>query len=252
MLEADHQTIASYLDWWKDAGLTEPAQDAPRDWLAKIAVAPAANAAPVTAQTAPTARAAAPVPLPVVPAPPGLPATLAAFDRWLADASPPPGAGWSSRRVLPSGPADAALMVLCDVPDVEDADTGTLLSGEAGALFDGILAALNLSRASIRLGSIAAFRPLGGRIDADAAPALVAIARHHIAVARPTHLIVMGQQTGALLGEASVDTGPGQRIVNHDAGIVPASFTHHPRLLLQRPALKRQVWDAIRHLKDSG
>lgn len=240
--------IESYLGWWADAGLVDPVSDDPRDWLARVAppvVDQRASAAPVPALVAEVVER--PAPAPTAP----MPDDLAGFDAWLAGDPSLPGAHWSMARVLPEGGEGAPMMILADGPDVADLEMGRLFSGSPGRLLDAMLAAIGLARGDIRLASIALTRAPGGRIDGAEAEALVRIARHHIHVARPQRLLIVGQQAAQLI--AATDGGgnwvgdvPRQRAINHYGATIDAYAIHHPRLLIERPMLKRAAWAVLK------
>lgn len=254
----ENTAIASYLDWWTSAGVVDPMQDDARRWLQPSA--PANDPLPPEAAPAaprPTADKAAPArsstPAQAAYRTPDLPAELAAFDAWLATSADLPGATWSAQRIVPQGPAAAPIMVLADMPDVDDLAAGMLLAGAVGELFDAMLAAIGRERKDLRLGSIALTRPPGGRWDEASASALRAIALHHIHVARPQRILLLGEQTCRLLtGEDIAADGTGLRNVNHYGVTTAVTAIHHPRLLLTRPALKRGAWTALKNLKEPG
>lgn len=244
MIAAGAQAITSYLDWWSAAGLTDAVDDAPCAWLAPPVERgmPLATVAIQRSVAAPVAPQSAEAPLP---------ADLAAFDAWLADAADLPGADWSARRILPAGPAAAPLMLLADVPEPADIEAGQLFSGKQGQLVDAMLAAIGLSRAQCRIGSVALTRPVGGRIDGAAAPRLSALARHHVALAAPRALLLLGQQSAQLVAQSAIPATPDKQDLNHN-GVTTAAFAiHHPRLLLERPLLKRPAWETLKHIRES-
>ncbi len=128
----DLRTIAaSALDWWRDAGADASIDESPRDWLA--AVEPPKPVARARAVAEPAAM--------VLP----LPATLAAFEAWRTG-SDAPEAGWPSQPIAAQGPSSADLMILIDLPEREDGDSGILMSGPVGRLFDRMLAAIGRDR----------------------------------------------------------------------------------------------------------
>lgn len=255
--------ISSYLDWWANAGLLDAVRDEPMDWLA-----PVAKAAPVVAPSRPAAapatlndagqavRPAAPAPAAQASAPaeialPPMPGDLAAFDAWLAAHPALPGAIWSPATVLPQGPAEPRLMIIADVPDQEDISAGHLFSGVPGRMLDAMLVAIGLDRAAVRLASIGYTRPPAGRLDGPDVAPLLAMTLHHIGLARPKALLLIGQQTCSLLtGEVVPPDGQGQRQINHSGANTAAFAIHHPRLLLKQPLLKRSAWTALKRLKE--
>ncbi|MDB5673877.1 MAG: uracil-DNA glycosylase [Sphingomonas bacterium] len=236
-----HSVAASAIDWWIDAGVDASVDETPRDWLAAIvAPPPAARARP---------GAPATVEAPPLPA---LPDTLNAFLAWrVSDAAPE--AAWPSGIIAAQGPADAALLVLVDVPEREDAEAGTLLGGAAGRLFDRMLAVIGQSRASIHLVAVCAKRPVTGRIAPDIEERLGEIARHHIALVAPKRVLLLGNAPSrALLGADVAPARESLRVVNLEGGIkavtVEAVASFHPRFLLERPAQKADAWRDLQML----
>ncbi|RDE06603.1 uracil-DNA glycosylase family protein [Sphingomonas aracearum] len=229
---------ASLIGWWQEAGVEYLADESPRDWFA------APPPAPQPQPSAPAEGSPDPVAAPTALAP--LPATRDAFTAWrLSDAAPE--ARWPGRPLAPTGAAGAALMILLDQPEREDAESGQLLSGAAGRLFDRMLAAIGLDRSAVYLASVATVRPAAGRVFPEVAADLQAIARHHVALAAPRRLLLMGDAASrAILSTTSSEARGGLRAVNLENGQaaveVAAVATYHPRFLLDRPACKADAW----------
>ncbi|ONF97282.1 uracil-DNA glycosylase [Sphingomonas jeddahensis] len=225
-----HAAAASALEWWRDAGVDVLVGDDPFDWLA--AEGPVAVASPLLAASPPAA--------PVAPTA-AMPAAIADFLAWrIAETAPE--AEWRVPIVAASGPADADLMILIDCPERDSADS--LLGGAAGRLFDRMLAAIGRSRADVHLASVCAARPTVGRMPRDMEARLGEIARHHASLAAPRRLLVMGDAASRAILLANVIEMRGRlHALNHNGGKtteVVASF--HPRMLLERPALKAEAW----------
>ncbi len=156
-------------------------------------------------------------------------------------------------RILPQGPENAALMILTDMPDAGDLLTGTLLGGEPGAMLDRMLDALGRSRIECRTASITLTRPPGGMWPAMDETALRALALHHISIARPQHVLILGQLACRLLTGTDISAdGSRQPKINHDGATMAVTAIHHPRIMLDRPALKRGAWAALQRLKENG
>jgi DNA polymerase len=217
----------SALDWWAEAGVDTIVDDMPHDWLkADRPAVPEITAAP------------APV------AAPTLPATLADFRAWLLTDGAVPGP--AAARIDASGDPATGTMVILDMPEAEDRATGTLLSGDSGLLFDRMLAAMKLDRTAIYLAPFAPARPATGRLtDADCAT-LAPLMRHHIALAAPKCLLLLGDAPAkALLGKPLAQArGPGQSIGVAGAA-VPAAASFHPRFVLGRPDYRKPAWEDL-------
>lgn len=227
-----HAAAASAIDWWIDAGVDASVDEMPRDWLAAVVSPP-----PAARRSAAVAEAA---PEPV------LPTTLDAFLAWRHSDAAPEG-NWPGVFLTAQGPADAPLLVLIDVPEREDMESGQLLSGAAGRLFDRMLAAIGQSRASIHLVAVCAKRPIAGRIAPEIEERLVEISRHHIALAAPKRVLLLGNAPSRALLAADVARARGSlRAVNLTGGktelTVEAIASFHPRFLLERPAQKAEAW----------
>ena len=107
-------SVASTLEWWRDAGVDCEIDDAPRDWLAR---APSTDKLPGVVRDDPIEVFK-------------LPDTLADFAAWRLGAGTPE-AGWPGKALAAQGDAAGGLMIVVDMPDREDDAAGTLLSGGA-------------------------------------------------------------------------------------------------------------------------
>ena len=220
--------VASALEWWRDAGVDTLVEESARDWLARPA--PQQTAAAV-AETAAPAEA--------------LPDTLETFLDWrMGEAAPE--AEWLTPRIGPAGRPDAPLMVLTDMPESEDAETGALLSGAAGRLFDRILGAIGESRDSVYLASIATARPLTGQIPADQEARLAELARHHVALAGPKKLLLMSEAANRVWSTTN-GSGYGNSLdaINQYGSNIVVAAIRSPRFLLRNPGAKAEAWKQL-------
>lgn len=219
------QSLASTLEWWRDAGVDMLVEDDPHDWLIRAAP-PADPATSPAAVTAPVAEI--------------LPDTLDAFVEWrLGDAAPE--AGWLSPHFAPTGPADAEWVLLTDMPEAEDGER--LMDGAAGRLLDRMLAAIGLSRESVHLASLAVARPMTGRIPPEQEARLIELARHHLTLLQPKKLLLLGQAASRVLTETnSGGSADSIHAVNHFGAKTLVVATFHPRFLLERPVAKSEAW----------
>lgn len=227
---------ASALEWWHDAGVDTLTDETARDW----------TAVPVTAKRA--AAAAAVAEAEIAP----LPATLAGFEAWRTGPDVPE-AGWPGTPIAAVGDAASAIMVLVDLPDREDVESGTLLSGAAGRLFDRMLAAIGRTRADIYLAPLCTARPIAGRVAPEIEARLGELARHHVALVAPQRLLLLGNAASRALTGADVPRGArGLQSLNLDAGQGPVTVatvaSFHPRLLLERPTEKARAWKDLQML----
>ena len=224
--------VESVLAWWSEAGVDTWVEEAPRDWLR-----PAAGDAPKPAPAAPEAADEA------------LPGQLDLFQAWLASSDRLAFAAPAAPRVCPAGDPASGLMMLADMPSGEDCSAGTLISGEAGRLFDRMLAAIGRDRGSIYLAALSCIRSPSGQLNSEAMKSCAALARHHIGLAAPRAVLLFGDSCAKALLGLSVPQARGRwhEIVTH-AGPVKALATIAPRQLLESPRLKALAWADLQML----
>jgi len=222
---------ASALSWWRDAGVDTIVGEEPRNWLA-----PPQKQAPTASEPA-----AAP-----------MPQTLDAFQAWLRDSPDLPFASPTAPRVGPSGDPACGLMILVDMPSVEDAAAGQLLSGPAGALFDRMLNAMEgRTRDDIYLAPLSPVRSASGAIDPRSAATLAEIARHHVGLVRPKALLLFGDACAkALVGSAVAGARGRWHDLETPVGPIKTLVTIRPEKLLQQPALKSLAWADLQMLME--
>jgi uracil-DNA glycosylase len=224
------QLAASTLAWWQEAGVDTLVAEQPRDWLKPKAAAPPSIPAP-EAEAASTES---------------LPDTIDGFRAWLAT-MPLPFPTIGARRE-PEGDPSARLMVIVDMPS----PSGGWFEGEADALFDRMLAAMNgLGRDKLYLAALSPARPLSGRIDAAGVRRLGEIARHHIGLVRPRALLLFGEACTLALLDTSVAQARGQRReVETPAGPICAVATIRPEQIGGRAPMRKMVWEDLQRVME--
>jgi uracil-DNA glycosylase len=229
----------SLIGWWRDAGVDILIDEEPRNWLA--------DAAPPVAHP-PKAPSTAPG-LPPVPIAVPMPTALPAFLAWLATDVGALADYPVRQRLAPEGDPCGAVMVVTDVPERGDAETGHLLSGEVGDLFDRMVGAWKIDRTQIYLTAMAPARPASGRIEPSSLQSLGPVLSHHIRLAAPKKLWLMGEAASrAILGMNVADATRRLHVVNYDGVTVQAIATLHPRVLLREPKSKARVWEDMQRL----
>lgn len=228
-----HRALSA-LDWWREAGVDVIVGETPRDWLSPKPK-PKAVEAPAASKAEPEA----------------LPGSLEAFRAWLLDSDAVPLAGPAMRRVGPAGDPASGLMMMIDMPSAEDVAAGALLSGEVGALFDRMLAAIGRGRETVYLASLSPVRTPSGRLDAEAAAALAEIARHHVGLVAPGALLLFGDACARALTGAPVAGARGRwHAVATPHGEISTLVTLSPHKLQLQPALKKHAWEDLKRLME--
>ena len=213
--DRDQAAARAALEWWLEAGVDVAIGESPRNWL-----------------TAPTAAAP-----PVAPPPPTVHEDLSAFRHWLSSEAGLPLDRAGARRVLPHGAEGAEVMLLSDVPAMEDGEQP--IGGEAWALMVRMLGAIGMRADQAYSASLACFAAPGAKLSASEMESCADIARKHIALVKPKRLILLGDGPArGLLGEKL----PQARGRAHKVEGVRTIATFHPRWLLQRPGDKALAW----------
>lgn len=225
--------FAAALDWWRDAGVDSDYADEPANLLAE----PVAPPPPVPV----AAKAAREEP----PPPPvaciggdreGWPATLADFAPWwLAEPTLDPAP--AGTRVPPRGVAGAQLLVLVPMPEAGDSEQ--LLSGKQGQLVSAMLRAMGIAPDAAY---IAAALPRHTPVpdwEGLTAAGLGRVLLHHLALAAPRRLLVLGQDVLPLLG-LEKRRGVGNLPLTESGLPLLASLA--PEILLGTPRARADLW----------
>lgn len=215
---------ASVLGWWIEAGVDVAVQEKPRAWLGEAARHVPASV--VGSTVAPCADEE-------------LPASLEAFRGWLGNSPSLPLVTPTSKRVLPLGAEGAEVMLLADMPAPEDIADDQPIGGQAWELAQRMLAAIGFDPNQAYVASLACAHSPGTRLAGKDLDACAAIARRHIALAKPKRLVLFGDASArALLGKPLAAA----RGHVHKIEGVRTVATFHPRQLLQRASDKALAW----------
>ncbi|MFM2099602.1 MAG: hypothetical protein RLZZ366_1141 [Pseudomonadota bacterium] len=224
---------ASLIGWWKDAGVDSFVDEISTPWLGRTAPKPVSRYSDASVGAAPQLERPRVAEV--------LPATLADFTRWFLSSTDIPEAGPATFRVAPSGNPAATLMALVDMP--EAGDTHEVLSGEIGDYFNNMLAALKRDRTTTYIAALTPSRVPTGILPEAALPRLGEIARHHMALAAPKRVWLMGDAVSrAVLGMDVVSARGRQHNINHQGSIMIAVASYHPRFLFRNPRRKADAW----------
>lgn len=227
--------LAAALDWWREAGVDAVYSNEPRGWLADPeAQAPAADA------IKPVEAAPPPPPAVKIGGPRSArPQDLAAFKQWwLTETSLDEGG--LAPRIAPLGEVSAELMVLVPMP--EEGDRDSLLSGPQAKLLDGFLAAAGLSPGQVyRAAALPRHTPLPDW-PALQAQGMGEVLAHHVALARPKRLLVLGRVILPLCGHDPAQGAQKLRSFNHEGGRVPALYEVGLERLLHHWQSRARLW----------
>lgn len=233
--------IRGALDWWREAGVDFDFDDEPHVWIAPEHAEPEVRLTPAQIKEQAAAQAAATVAAEVHLGTTDLPVDLASFrDWWMREPGLDDGA--IGGRTPPTGAAGAPYMIL--IPEPEDGDDEHLLSGPQGRLLDAMLAAFGTRREECYLASVLPRPVPAPDWSALAARGLGRIAAHHVRLAAPERLVVLGANVLPLIGHELPQRSAVLREFNHEGGTVPLLAARSLSALLNMPAGKAQVWRA--------
>ena len=230
-LESD---IAAALDWWREAGVDAVYSDEPRGWLADpVSEAPKAKPQAID-EVAPVALEAE------IGGPrANWPQELEGFKPWWL-AEPSLDEGGLAPRIGPVGETGAELMVLVPMP--EEGDREALLSGPHGRLLDGFLSAAGLAASQIyRAAALPRHTPLADWAELGR-QGMGALLAHHVALAKPKRLLVLGRVVLPLCGHDPAQGAQKLRSFNHEGGRVPALYEVGLERLLGNWQLRARLW----------
>src|SRR5688572_21015497 len=169
----DVAEAASALGWWLEAGVDVAVAERPRNWLERRPEP--SNVREPSPQAVSHALQ-----------------TLDLFRDWLEKSPALPLANIGSKRVLPHGVEGAPVMLIAEMPTGEDAAEGRPIAGDAWKLMERMLAAIGIRSADAYSASLSCFHSPGTRMSPDQLAECAAIARRHIALAKPKRLLLLG------------------------------------------------------------
>lgn len=248
--------LASTLYWWAEAGVDSLVAEEPRQWL-KV---PETPTAPLLSDEFHQGREhaeegrqprGATAPATIEPAE-VLPDQLSLFHEWLRTSATLPYASPRAARVCPAGDPAAGLMILAAMPSAEDCAQAVLLSGSAGRLFDRMLAAIGRDRDTIYLAGLSCIRPSAGRLDAQGAARCATLARHHIGLAEPRTVLLLGDMCArAVLGLSAAQARGRVHTIEAGERSFQAVVTFGPDFLLTQPKAKAHAWADLQLLMET-
>lgn len=226
------EQLAAAQAWWLEAGVDSDFADEPRNWLERPAPEPA---------EAPQA-----LPPPVLPPEPPLGGLPSSWPQALADFAPwwigseLLDTGGAGPRVGPRGAAGAELMVLVPMPEAEDSER--LLAGPQGRLIGNMLAAMGIAEDAAYLAAALPRHAQHPDWSALAGRGLGKVLIHHVNLAAPKRLLVLGRAMLPLFGHDPAQAGAKPRRIALEGSGVPALVSFGPDTLLQGPRFRAGLW----------
>lgn len=238
---------ASLVDWWKMAGAVYSHDETAVDWLAPeehelefLTISSRQETRLVSTQ-------------PIVERPAiasaAWPDNIAGLHHAIANGHLLPSNKYGGKSASPAGNVNAQLMIIGDLPDVEEVDAGSMGAGALGELLIKMVAAIGFELGNCYLTALATTRPATGELPDDDYDLLAKFALHQIELVNPQSILILGSATcRALLGADLIAARQNLPDINHIVGNKAATPTFHPRTLLARPTLKAKAWQDLQML----
>ena len=225
--------LAASLDWWREAGVDQDYSDEITKLLAEGEVEPAKP--PPKKAEAPQEKQA--------PAPPQIggdnaqfPQSFAGFAPWWVS-EPSLDNGNMSKRLAPRGVQNAKLMVIVPMP--EEADSDQLLSGNQGKLVSNMLRAMQIApEASYQAAVLPRHMPFANWSELQQA-GLGKVLHHHIQLAAPERILVLGSDILPLLG---LEKRRGVLEIESNGSAIQLLASYAPENLLENARLRADLW----------
>lgn len=232
------EQVAAAQEWWREAGVDLAYTDDAQAWLAAVNDEERAR----VAGPGPTSSDPAPRHPAIGGDPSAWPRDLPDFHRWwIADASLD--AGGTHPPVVPRGPERAPLAILVPMPEAGDSDT--LLSGPQGELIAAMAGALGLMPDELYLASTLRRHTAMPDWNALRSGGLGEVLLHHLALAAPQRLLVLGRDVLSLLEHDPAQSAPAISQIAIQGREVPLLASYQPARLLQRAQWRAGLWQRL-------
>jgi uracil-DNA glycosylase len=241
----------SAIQWWSMAGVDYDVMDQPQSWLEEnVGLASAEITPPLTHNSV---QSAAIIPERSAVTLDQWPQTITALQMAQIEGFVLPGNNFGGKTVSSIGYENAALMIVSDIPEEQDIQTGTLFSGASGQLLINMMAAIGLGIYDYYLTCLATSRPASGEIPSDKTSEIKSFILHQVELVQPKSVLILGTTAcKALLGADLMAARGCLENINYNGQKVSTVTTFHPRTLLAQPMLKAQAWKDLQMLMTKG
>jgi uracil-DNA glycosylase len=258
VLAENSKNIDSYIDFWKLSGVDFTVAETSGDWF-ELSKAPKnvrqADILPNQIQKPHFNDSS------LVKSPPLNQNTSAfvAADQWPIDFAELhtqiaagiafPGNTFGRRAAMPYGPHNPELLIIGDVPDIDDIEAKSMAEGRSSNLALAMAKITGIDKDQIYITALATTRPGSGALAPEMHKDLKAFFHHICSVVQPKKILILGPAACEILLNADfMKARRNLHYINHDVGNVAAVTTFHPRTLMSNPALKSAAWQDLQIL----
>lgn len=136
------------------------------------------------------------------------------------------------------------LVIITDIPSTDDDAAGQILTGSAGELLDKMLAAIEMSRATVSIIPTVFWRTPGGRTPSRAELDLARpFTNRAIELLQPRVILTLGTLPASEFAGVTLPKGHGIAVTLPNG--VQCMPIFHPNYLMLKPTAKRDAWNAL-------
>ena len=141
------------------------------------------------------------------------------------------------------------LVIITDMPGIDDDATGKILAGAAGELLDKMLAAIGMSRECVSISPMLFWRTPGGRTPTAEEMALSRpFVNRFLEISSPRVILTLGTSAATEIAGANLSRAHGGVVTLAGGAVAVPIF--HPNYLLLKPNAKRDVWVALQQVEN--
>ena len=159
----------------------------------------------------------------------------------------------ASKIVFSDGNIKSPLMIVGEGPGQKEDELGKPFVGDAGALLNKMLKAININRKNIYITNVVNFRPPDNRKpESDEITKYSNFLKNHISIIDPKILILMGSTAmESLLGskiKISKERGNWKEVIINNKTYL-SMITFHPAYLLRQADQKKYSWEDLKKIR---
>ncbi|MDR2268632.1 MAG: uracil-DNA glycosylase [Rickettsiales bacterium] len=142
------------------------------------------------------------------------------------------------------------LLVVTDIPSLSDDQTGRILSGIEGELFDKMMTAIGFNREEITISPLVFWRPAGGRTPtADELMFCRPFIEKIIVRTRAEKILTLGAIAAREIAGAVLPRDHGKTRVRESDKITCIPI-YKPDFIIANPSVRKDVWEALKQVRN--
>ena len=140
------------------------------------------------------------------------------------------------------------LVIITDLPGIDDDLSGHILSGNAGEMTDKMLNAVEMSRDNVSIIPLLFWRTPGGRSPTRQELDLsIPFVNKMLEMLSPRVIITFGTLAATEIARINLNEAHGNEIRGENGCIIVPLY--HPNYLILKPSAKRDVWNALQNIQ---